>query len=119
MSERDWQRDWEICQHYKTHIYDIDTDQDVLIEEFLAEAREALPYWLQRVEKLEEENYKLNNVIGMVREYKDVISSFMYVLHADWKNKKEHFHVLTSWLKNMEKTGIELGQALAALNEET
>lgn len=64
MSERDWLRDWELVAHADPGPW-----RDVIDEvfagwwifsskgaetvQFIAEAREALPYWLQRVRELE------------------------------------------------------------------
>jgi len=94
MTERDWQKDWEMCQraipgpwrwvYYKwTDIYalvgprdetilddgsyrgEYDSPGERLITpddpngQFIAEAREALPYWLQRVREMENEKRQL------------------------------------------------------------
>lgn len=74
MPERDWAKDWELCQRLSRTPWQLDdrtiwykgyaiwhpllvgsrcTDADL---RFIIEAREALPYWLQRVRELEEEN---------------------------------------------------------------
>lgn len=79
MPERNWEKDWEICKkatpgpwyaiphpEYKNASWRVDTSPDVpwasfgqlayMSEEdarFVAEAREALPYYLQRVQELE------------------------------------------------------------------
>jgi len=54
--ERDWQKDWELCQQFKPGaVVIIDNPSAVPIETYFAiEAREALLYWLQRVRDLEE-----------------------------------------------------------------
>ncbi len=115
MTKRDWQKDWELAES----LTDFGTwgsfDDIVCYVRKVRNGRNALHHWLQRVKKLEEENCKLNDVIGIVREYKDMISSFIYALHADWKDKNEYFHVINSWLKNVEETGIKLDKALAEL----
>ncbi|BCV23316.1 hypothetical protein [Gelria sp. Kuro-4] len=64
MPERDWQKDWELCekadpepwyaevyaQRVMPYICEHATPGNV---RFIAEARSALPYWLQRVRELE------------------------------------------------------------------
>lgn len=102
MSERNWQKDWELCQRAtpgpwyvgKRSKYAIFTDngRDVLGNkckklpvastvygyrglgnrerdaEFIAEAREALPYWLQRVRVLEAKNRVLQKQLTVLTE---------------------------------------------------
>jgi hypothetical protein len=62
MPERDWQRDWELCENkieavwafyrLRRDPYD-DRKPWAELSDFFAFAREALPYWLQRVRELE------------------------------------------------------------------
>jgi hypothetical protein len=64
MPERDWQRDWELCENkieavwafyrLRRDPYD-DRKPWAELSDFFAFAREALPYWLQRVRELEED----------------------------------------------------------------
>ncbi len=85
MSNRDWQKDWKTCQYgipgpwfyhvpgrdgeWAGYVYSGATGErvayDVSFDDgmFIAEAREALPYWLQRVRELEEENSKLREAL--------------------------------------------------------
>jgi len=100
MTERDWQKDWDLCQratpgpwkwvYYKwSDIYALEGPQDETIlddgsyneeydapgdplispndpnGQFIAEAREALPYWLQRVRELEGDIEALEIMLGM------------------------------------------------------
>ena len=61
MPERDWQKDWEMCQRATSGKWEeggtwygvrmVAWKEDA---EFIAAAREALPFWLQRVRELEE-----------------------------------------------------------------
>lgn len=71
--ERNWEKDWEMCQGVVRPPWKVDkdsegryyvyTDTGIWIEvgyapsvaQFIAQAREALPYWLQRVRELEEQ----------------------------------------------------------------
>jgi hypothetical protein len=63
-SKRDWQKDWELCQAatpgpWRAEVYAqrimpyICEHVNAADARFIAEAREAIPYWLQRVRKLE------------------------------------------------------------------
>jgi len=87
MSERDWQVDWELCwphggcvapPPWKVEdrtvwykgivawhplVYGSRCTQHDL--QFITEAREALPYWLQRVQELEEENARLKALAAL------------------------------------------------------
>ena len=105
MSTRDWQRDMETCQkaspgpwrpggdgriycskgYYVATIYKLLTPDgladDVVTTnanmQLIAEAREALPYWLQRVRELEDELErvkKLEAVAEAAQEFLDTIS---------------------------------------------
>lgn len=65
MPERDWQKDWELCMKatpgpWKAEVF-AQRVMPYICEHvigvnarFIAEAREALPYWLQRVRELKE-----------------------------------------------------------------
>ncbi|MGB9792813.1 MAG: hypothetical protein ACPLTR_09605 [Thermacetogeniaceae bacterium] len=64
MPERDWAKDWELCQRatlgpWRAEVYAqrvmpyICEHVNSADAHFIAEAREALPYWLQRVRELE------------------------------------------------------------------
>jgi len=60
MTERDWQKDWEMCQRATSGKWEeggtwygvrmVAWKEDA---EFIAAAREALPFWLQRVREVE------------------------------------------------------------------
>lgn len=88
MSERDWQKDWEMCERATFGKWEMVSancpEGPYMIRmpypkggtwygvrmiawkkdaEFIAEAREALPYWLQRVWELEDENRELRDVL--------------------------------------------------------
>lgn len=88
MSERDWQKDWKMCQYgtptpwryhvpgqdgeWAGYVYSSTTGErvayDVLFDDgmFIAEAREALPYWLQQVRELK-------TVVEAAQEFLDTI----------------------------------------------
>lgn len=106
MSQRDWQKDWEMCEKatpgkwicikvrpvsHTSEFYEVragiavvlDSGQKCYINticstsnrhdaEFIAEAREALPCWLQRVRELEDE----------VKYLKAMLDCYVAVLEA-------------------------------------
>ena len=83
MSERDWQKDWELCQRAtpgKWEVVAANSEGPYMVRmpypkggmwygirmvfwkedaEFITAAREALPYWLQRVREMENEKRQL------------------------------------------------------------
>lgn len=94
MAERDWRKDWELIMQaspgpWKWSIMDgdytgmfyfedgkhevslmgVDNKYNIYIEEsdarFIAEAREALPYWLERVRELEAESKRLRELLHL------------------------------------------------------
>lgn len=88
MSERNWEKDWELCQKASPspwrvvgkdswklkgfpqveintpegHYFPVNFECDAI---FIAEARDALPYWLQRVRELEAQVAVMREVLEL------------------------------------------------------
>lgn len=56
--------------------------------EFIANSREALPYWLQQARKLEEENRKLREAIKEAYKYAETVEKFVQNLFGVQKPEK-------------------------------
>lgn len=114
MLERDWQKDWELCEKatgpwyaiphpdYKNANWRVDTRPDVPWAnfgqvaymsaenaQFIAEARQALPYWLQRARELEEALMGLIGALGLQRPDEEIVADYgMLGFHALERAKK-------------------------------
>lgn len=78
MSMRNWAEDWELCEKANfTCSRDIDGTLAPFIQvpawneyhkQLMQEAHKALPYWLQRVRELEEENKRLKQEVERLKK---------------------------------------------------
>lgn len=136
MSERNWEKDWELCQKASPslwrvvgkdswklkgfpqveintpegHYFPVNFECDAI---FIAEARDALPYWLQRVRKLEQVAEAAKRKRNLEIERMKVIRKL-----ANHEISREF------WLENtaryeseLAKAEKELDKALAALGD--
>lgn len=69
MDKRDWQKDYEMANKpFPVPYYPDDMSSPTYLSR-VYEIRQALNYWLQRVNELEEENHKLREVVEAAKAF--------------------------------------------------
>lgn len=92
----------------------IKAESDVLDEMLEKAVKQIKAEEEERYAKLEEENRKLRDILGTVREYKDVVKGFIYSLHcANHADSLDRFY---RGVATIEQAEAELDKALAALD---